>query len=325
MLEVITFGSASGDIFLRDKKIRPIQDKRFFNGEGVGFSLGSKIEIDELYFSTGGGGTNAAATFLSQGFQTAYCGGVGKDWLGQEIINDLKRRGARISLIFQKSKKATNTSIILSISKKDRTILAYKGASEDFSLDGFFKSGILARWFYLAPLSGKLVNSFGGLVDFAVRAGVKVAVNLGEDQLNLPAQKLKEILKKTNILILNQEETARLTKLPFSQKDKMIKKIKGFYPGIFVMTMGIKGALILDKNHLYSVGILKSKVIDRTGAGDSFGSGFVAAIMRGDETKKAIQFASANATGCLKEWGAKNGLLEKGVSYKKIKVQVNPR
>jgi len=321
MLDIITFGSACWDIFLRDEKIYPIKDKRFLNGEGIGFSLGSKIEIDELYLSTGGGGTNAAATFLKQGLKTAYCGGVGSDLLGQEIINDLKRRGGATFLISQKSKKSTNLSIVLSVHEKDRTILTYKGASEDFLLDNFFERGVLSQWFYIAPLSGKSANFFGRLVSFAVKAGIKVAVNLGKDQLNLPKQKLKEILKKTDILILNQEETALLTGLPFSQKDKMIGKIKDFYPGILVMTMGTKGAFVLDKNHLYSVGILKSKVVDRTGAGDSFGSGFVSAIMNGADIKGALQFASANATSCLKEWGAKNGLLEKGAFYKKIKVQ----
>ena len=154
---------------------------------------------------------------------------------------------------------------------------------------------------------------------------IKIAVNLGKDQLDLPTKKLREILKKVDILILNQEESSILTGISYSKEKEILKKVINFYSGIFVMTKGSKGAVILDNKYSYSVGIVKSKIIDRTGAGDSFGSGFVSAIMAGSDIKTAIQFASANATSCLKEWGAKNGLLEKGASYKKVKVDIRKR
>jgi len=36
---------------------------------------------------------------------------------------------------------------------------------------------------------------------------------------------------------------------------------------------------------------------------------------------QAIQLSNANSTACIKEWGAKEGLLKKGEKYKKIKVK----
>ncbi len=322
MLDVITFGSATWDIFIRDGKILSGKDKRFLTGKGLYFPLGSKIDIDELRFSTGGGGTNSAATFLMQGFKTAYCGGVGNDPAGEEVIAELKRRGADVSLISKTAKKPTNHSIILSIPGKDRTILTYKGASEYISLKNIFTRKTLSKWFYIAPFSGKLTASFGQLVNFAFKKGIKIAVNPGKSQLNLPAERLEGILEKTDILILNQEEASTMTKTPYSEERDIIKKIRDFYPGIFVMTKGSKGSIVSNKERIYSVGTINSKVIDRTGAGDSFGAGFVSAIIRGDEISDAIQFASANATACLEKWGAKNGLIKKGASYKKLKIDI---
>ena len=44
-----------------------------------------KIDVDEIMFNSGGGGTNTAATFAKQGFKTAFCGAIGNDIAGKEI------------------------------------------------------------------------------------------------------------------------------------------------------------------------------------------------------------------------------------------------
>jgi len=61
--------------------------------------------------------------------------------------------------------------------------------------------------------------------------------------------------------------------------------------------------------------------VDRTGAGDSFGSGFVSGLIRFEgDIENAIQLGIANANSCLQEQGAKNGLLEKKDKFKKVKI-----
>ncbi len=322
MIKVITFGSAVWDIFMRDKKICFKKTDHFFDGKGVYFPLGAKIEIDEINFSSGGGGTNAAATFSFQGIKTAYCGMVGNDPGGERIIRDLKNLKINTSLIRKTDKKATNHSFILSVADKDRTILSYKGASEIMSSGDVFwnkikKSISKEGWFYLAPMN----KLFEEVVDFGFKNKIKIAVNPGKTQLNMPKKKITKILKKTNILVLNREEASVLTGISYQKEKEILKKIKDFYQGILIITNGSKGALISDSKNNYKVGILKSKVVDRTGAGDSFASGFVSGIINNKDTKYSIQLASANATECLKKWGSKNGLLKKGESFKKIKVE----
>jgi sugar/nucleoside kinase (ribokinase family) len=51
--------------------------------------------------------------------------------------------------------------------------------------------------------------------------------------------------------------------------------------------------------------------IERTGAGDAFGSGFVSGMILENDIEYAIQLGSANATSVIQEIGAKNGLLQK--------------
>ncbi len=325
MFDIITFGSATWDVFLKPRKYQVAKNKKFITGKGICFNLGSKVDIEDIYFASGGGGTNTAATFSKQGFKTVYYATVGDDISGREIIEELEKLGINTQFILKTKEKPTNHSIVLNIPGQDRTILVYRGASEllcdrDISWENLRK----AKWFYLAPLSGKLAKITEKIVNFAHKNEIKIAFNPGNSQLSLPSKILKRILKKVDVLILNQEEASLLTKIPFQKEREIFKKIDEFCPGITIMTKGPKGVVISDGKYFYRAGILDIKVIDRTGTGDSFGSGFVSAFIHSKGSiEKAIQLATANASSCLKEWGAKKGLLKKGSKFKKVKIQKN--
>src|SRR3989344_5258890 len=99
--DIITFGSATQDIYLKSKKFLPAFGEKFTTGEGVCLNLGSKTEMESIFFSSGGGGTNTAATFARQGFKVAYCGQVGADSFGEAIIKELKKLKIDTNLIKQ--------------------------------------------------------------------------------------------------------------------------------------------------------------------------------------------------------------------------------
>ena len=322
MFDVVTFGSATWDIFIRDKKFSLEKENNLFDKKGIRFPLGAKIDIDEIKFSSGGGGTNTAASFSYQGLKTAYCGMLGDDPAGEYILTELKRLKIDTSLIKKSSKKPTNHSIIISIPNKDRTILIYRGASGDLSSkDVDWHKISKAKWIYIAPLSHRNPSLLEGIVNFAHKKKIKVALNPSNAQLSMPQEKMTRILKKTDILFLNQEEASKLARVAHKQEKKIVDKITNYYPGIFVMTKGERGATVVSQASRYDFGIIKGKVVDRTGAGDSFASGFVSGMILKDDIEYAIQLAAANSTSCLSEWGAKNGLLKKNQSFKKIKIK----
>ncbi len=322
MYDIITFGSATWDIFLRARNFQVIRNKKFVTGKGICFNLGSKVDIQDIYFSSGGGGTNTAISFSKQGFKTAYCGRVGDDISGKEIIEELKSFGVGTQFISKTKLKPTNHSVVLNLPQKDRTILAYRGASEILEKKEIPWKKLKTKWFYLAPLSGKLCNIFEDLVNFSQRNRIKVVANPGNSQLCLPKSKLKRIFKKVDILILNQEEASLVTKIPFQKEKQIFRKISELCPGVVVMTKGPAGVVVSWGKELYRAGILKSKMVDRTGAGDSFASGFVSGFIRkkGD-IEYAVQLGAANASFCLKKWGAKNGLLKKSEKWGRVKVE----
>jgi len=323
MYDIITFGSASKDIRIRPADSKLIKDnKDFSTGQGICFNFGSKIEIEEINFSTGGGGTNTAASFAKQGFKTAYCGAVGKDLSGQEILNELKGFKIDTKFVLQKNEKPTNHSIVISGGGEDRTIFVYRGAAELVGEKDIPWNKLKAKWIYLAPLTGLLCDNFEKLVNFAYENKIKIAANPSMTQLSMAPEKLKEIFSKIDILFLNQEEASFLTKIPFENETEIFKKLDEICKGIAVMTKGGEGVVASDGKYLYSaLPNPDRKIVDTTGAGDSFASGFLCDFIRfNGDIEKAIQLGLANSAGNLAEIGAKSGLLTKDSKFERVNV-----
>jgi sugar/nucleoside kinase (ribokinase family) len=287
--------------------------------------LGSKINVDEISFTSGGGGTNTAATFAKQGFKVAYCGAIGSDSSGLEIVRELKHFRIDTRFLVKKKEKHTNQSVVISSDGQESTKLIYRGASDYLSeKDINWKKIKKTKWFYLAPLTGPLCSNFKRIVDFANQHKIKVAANPSKEQLSLPEEELKSILQKVNVLFLNQEEAAFLAKLPFEKETEILNKIREFCPGIIVMTRGLEGVLVLGEKDLYSAKPHANlEVVDATGAGDSFASGFLSDFIRNNgNIEKATQLGMANAEANLAKIGAKIGLLEKNSKLSRVSVSI---
>ena len=322
MYDIITFGSAAQDIHVKSEDFK-LLDK------DICLALGSKIDVEDIVSLTGGGGTNTAATFAKQGFKTAFCGAIGVDGAGLEIVKELKHLRIDTKFLAKKKEKRTNTSVIISSEAGsprgeagDRTILVYRGASDLLCDKDILWKKIKTKWIYLAPLAGEQLKFFGKLVDFAKENKIKVAVNPSKQQLSLPEEELKNIFSNVDILFLNQEEASFLTKIPFENENEIFKKIDEICPGIAVMTKGGEGVVVSDGEYLYSaLPNPERKIVDTTGAGDSFASGFLSGYIRfNKDIVKSIQLGLANSEGNLAEVGAKTGLLAKKSDFKRVEV-----
>jgi len=128
-------------------------------------------------------------------------------------------------------------------------------------------------------------------------------------------------MKKVDVLILNQEEASFLTKIPFNKEKEIFRKIDKFCPGIAIMTKGPLGVVVSDGRYIYKAKALKTKAIDMTGAGDAFASGFISGLIKKKgNIEYAIQLGTANSAACLKEFGAKKGLLVNNQKFEKVKI-----
>lgn len=320
--DIIIIGSATRDVFLKMEDVELRQHSDSPTGVEQCFSLGSKLIVREIVFTTGGGGTNAAVTFGRQGFKTAFVGVVGNDAAGEEIISELKNENVKPILQKHddepvKSPKGdhgpshTAYSTILVHPNAERTILSYKGEGQHFDVKKIPFNKLKARWFYINSLGGHY-DLFEALVNHAVKNKIKIACNPGGGELDHGFEKLEPLLKHIDIFAVNKEEGAQLVGTKPDEAEETLRKLSKTCCGLIILTDGHSGSKVFANNVFYSASVPDSPVVERTGAGDAFNSGFAAEYMRSGDITKAIQFATANSSSVVTKVGSKAGILKKG-------------
>lgn len=326
--DVITIGTATRDAFLKSKEFKRISTPEYESGEGLCLPSGAKIDIDDIIFSTGGGAANSAVTFARQGYRVACVCKIGDDISGREVIANLKSEAVSALFAVQDENLKTAYSILMLSDSGERTILVYRGASEKFESRDINLRSMAAKWFYI---SGSIpFDIMSSIVDRAKNIGSKTAINPSKSQINLGLRKFGGILEKTDVLIINREEGARLTGIDFKNENKIFGVLDKIVKGIIILTDSENGSIVSDGKNVYKAGIYKEQnVVDKTGAGDAYGSGFVSSLIEDENNiKRAIMLASANSSSVVESIGAKTGIISKNdfennPRWKKFDISVN--
>ena len=318
MARIVSLGSALQDIYMVDHDdLRPTA----IGGEAIfgKVLVGAKVDIDKAYYSVGGGGVNSAITFARHEHEAIFIGNVANDPAGYAIIRTLDNEGIDSSYVNFLEKKSTGTSVILLDSKSgERTILTCRGASEQFgNFDEKDLDLIKPDWMYVTTLRG----DFDTLERFLIHAkelGIKVMFNPGVRELK-DASRLTKLLKYITVLLVNKSEASMI--VPGVTLSELIYHIGG-YVEMAIITDGSMGGIATNGADTYRFGLYEdTKVKDATGAGDAFGSGFLASIADGVSFRKALIFASANSTSVVQKFGANKGALCKGVDLHPMPIQ----
>ncbi|HYU64751.1 MAG TPA: carbohydrate kinase family protein [Candidatus Paceibacterota bacterium] len=309
--DVIAIGSATRDVLLGAKEFKVVPSGEFSTGQGLCFGLGSKIDVDKIEVTIGGGGANASVTFARQGLKTACISAIGEDLNGQEVLQKLQTEGVDTQYFQKHNDDLTAYSNILVSDKAERTILSYKGEGQHFDVAKIPFDQLQAKWLYLDSLGGHY-DLLEKAVKWAAENNIKLAANPGGKELAHGLEKLRPLLKYFSIVLMNQEEAAALTGIDYNDEEKIFKFMDEVVGGIFAMTKGPNGSVVSDGQHIYSAGIPDSPVVERTGAGDAFSAGFISEYIRSGNVIKAIQLATANASSVVTQYGAIAGILKQG-------------
>lgn len=293
--EIITIGSAVMDVFLRSADFKP----------GQPLPVGGKLEVEKLFMTTGGGGTNTAAGFARLGLKTACIARFGDDLFGQFVKKELAKEGFDQKYLITGKEERTDYSTIIVYPDGSRVILVHRGQTRIEEAIFPWQALEETSWLYIASLEGNL-DLLAKVADQASQKGVRLVFNPGSRELKKP-EKLLPLFPKVEALILNLEEAALFT----SEKEEgaIFTKISQLGPKIVVVTQGRKGAHLLTKDkHLFGEAF-KTPVVDELGAGDGFSVGFVAGLVKGFSLEESLKLGLANGASVVAKIGAKPGLL----------------
>lgn len=316
MAKILSIGSALNDIYLIDHDdLTPteIGEESIFGK----ILVGSKVDIDRLSYEVGGGGVNSAISFVRHGHEAVLLSNISHDAAGDAILNVLDREGVDTGYIEYVGRGATGSSVILLDSRGgERTILTYRGASNSFdNFDPKILDTVRPDWLYITTMRGDLVT-LEKFLEKAHEMGIKVMFNPGVKELE-NSQKILALLRFVNVLLLNKQEAGML--VPGGSLEELVYHLKN-YTDIVIITDGAMGGIATDGTDTFRFGIYEDvKIKDATGAGDAFGSGFLASLVDGKSFEKSLVFASANSTAVVTKIGANRGIL-----FKKVKLHMMP-
>lgn len=308
MFDLITIGDSVVDTLV------PLSNAEVLEKGAVrmlSMPLGKKVPVEESISLVGGNGANNAVGASRLGLKTAIYTSVGNkddDQNDDRIKARFKKEKIDLRYIAETDRLPSNHNIVLNF-KGERTILTHHQPWK-YHLPDLDRT----KWIYLTSLSPSYVDSniIEQLINYIERVNCKLAFQPGTFQLKMGKRKNSKLLSLSDLFILNKEEAEAFLEIKESENTSVKKLLKGLSDlGVknIVITDGENGSYGYDGEAFYKLEAFPAKLVEMTGAGDSYATALVAGLIHGKSLKEAMRWGAANSASVVEYVGAQQGLL----------------
>jgi sugar/nucleoside kinase (ribokinase family) len=256
----------------------------------------------------GGSAANTMVAVSQFGGRTFYACKVGDDEQGQFYMHDLHAAGVQTRLDQVKKEGMTGKCMVMVTPDAERTMHTFLGITSDFSVNELhFEDLKESQYLYI---EGYLVTSEVSRAavvkarEKAAKYGVKTAMTFSDPSMvTYFRDGIDEILGDgVDILFCNLEEA-----LIYSGRESFDEAIEalGHYAGKLVVTLGSKGAVIVNGTGRIEIPAAAARAVDTNGAGDMFAGAFLYGVTHGMEDREAGELASRAAAKIVSTFGAR--------------------
>lgn len=308
--DVITVGSTTIDAFMT---LADSHEKYYLSEDGhLCFRHGEKINVDRYDFCMGGNATNVAVGLARLGLKATLCSEIGDDEFSIRVRNSLAKENIERLFMIQ-NPGATNFSVIINY-KAERTIFDEHVVRQN----NFQIIDATAKYVYITSLGKEWHEAYKHALDFALKVGAKIAFNPGNPQFKDGKEVVHAVLSNTEILVVNKEEAELLLFNHYGEKDddtdgyiqRLAEKLQKRGAKTVVITNGQDGSYCLDEQgEFYTCPMAPGDVVERTGSGDAYTTGFLAATINGLPVPQRMKWGAVNAASVVEHIGAEAGLL----------------
>jgi fructokinase len=301
---VDVFVKVEDDFLLKNKLVKgsmKLIEKNEFE------SLKSNIKIEKI--EAGGSVANTMAGIAYLKGNPSFIGKVSSDEFGKTYRKSLEKINILFPYIEKKESFATGASIIFITPDSERTMCTYLGISSQLSKNDINEESI--KDYELILLEGYLWDKgiseemFKHVINLAKKNNVKIAISLSDIFcVNRHREDFfKLLVNDLNILIGNENEINELMK-----KNNLLDSIKELKKinKLIVITRGANGSLAIFNNEIINCESVRvQKVVDLTGAGDLFASGFFKEYLDNSTVKECLTTGSKLAARIIQKIGAR--------------------
>lgn len=307
--DVVSIGDIVTDAFIKllddQAKIIPEGDNKL-----LAMNFGTKLPYDHVeVIEAVGNAANAAVAFARLGLKSAFVTNVGGDSHGRDMIAALHKNDVDTRFVRINHDKKSNYHYVLWY-KDERTILI-KHEEYDYHWP-HLRPNETPKWLYFSSISEHAIEYHDQVSDWLDdHKDVKLAFQPGTFQMAAGAHRLKRIYERSEVLILNREEAVLVGGGNHEDMNDLFEHLHKLGPKIVVITDGPNGAYASDGTNQWQMPLYPDPAppTDRTGAGDSFASTFVAALAKGADIESALLWAPINSMSVVQRVGAQTGLL----------------
>lgn len=255
----------------------------------------------------GGKGANQAVAAAKLNASVYMIGKVGTDQYGEILTNNLKNAGVNVEGVKKEENIHTGLAFINVNNEGNNNIVVVAGAN------GTCSKRDIDMYKHIIEDSDMIVLQLEIPIDTIIYA-VDMAKSMGKTVILNPAPAVKlpdNLLEKVDIITPNETEleilsgskVESLEDVKTAAKVLLDKKVKSV-----VVTIGDKGAVMVDEDEFLHVSVQKVDVVDTTAAGDSFTAALAVGLCQGMSYKEAIEFACKVATVVVTREGAQTSL-----------------
>lgn len=307
MFDLISIGDARIDNFVHLPKAHI---SCTLNKESCELCLkyGDKIPIDDVKSLTAGNNNNNAIGAARLKMKTALYGNIGGDANGKMILDHLKAEGVDVRYLVVNKEVATEQSIVINY-QGERTILVYH-YPWDYNLPDLERT----KWVYFSSVSFSFSKTplVSQIEQYIERTGTNLSFTPGTHQLNFGVKKYPKLLSLTKVLIVNKEEAKKILGIDETKKIEIKKLLSGLTdlgPRMAVVTDGGEGSYGFDGEKFFQLGVFQAELLEMTGAGDAYATGFIAGLFHGKGLPEAMRWGAANGAAVVEKIGPQEGLL----------------
>lgn len=266
-------------------------------------NFADKIPVKSVtHVPLAGNAANFAVGATRLGIKSAFYTNIADDNLGRGMIDYMKKEGIGQDYIVVNKGVETNVHAVLNF-HGERTILV-------FHREWKYKlPEIDSEWIYLSSVADGHLKLHEDLVRLVKSKGVKLGFNPGTYQLRDGLRKLRPVMEICEVFIVNKEEAQELLELRSGTIKHMLAELYKEGPKIVVITDGQDGSFAFDGSFFYELEMFPGPRIEATGAGDSYATGFIVALMYGKAIAEAMAWGSINAQSVVAQIGPQAGLL----------------
>ncbi|GHS97861.1 sugar kinase [Synergistales bacterium] len=268
-------------------------------------------EAESLNLAAGGDCVNQSIVMARLGLKSKLVCGVGRDQAGIFLSNVVASSGADVaSLIYPEGYPTAITMVVVSPDGQRSFIstLTKNRITFEPDLEAFRDTKVVSLASLMLP-PFTTAHSVRRIIDVAKSQGSLVCADVMAHKELCSFEDFYSVLPDIDYIFPNDGEARTITGK--EDLDEMADTLLGLGIKNVIIKIGKRGCFFKNKETRLIVPTFDSPVVDTTGAGDNFASGFIVALLEGRPIKECCTFANAVASIAVQSIGANTGVTDR--------------